>query len=382
VPPGRAAPALEALVGFGRLLRSRGLPATTGRVLTFCQAVAVLAPPDAERLYWAGRATLTTGPQHAADYDRAFADWFGPAEARTASSRVLLELDEATRERLASRLPDPPAPEAGEDEPGDAGRRLAGVVASAAEALATRDFDDLSEAERRQAEVLIRRLRVHLPSRRTRRLRPARAGRRMDLPRTVRRSLRTAGEPLYRAWRERQVEQRPLVLLLDVSGSMAAYSRALAQFGFAAASAGRRVEVFCFGTRLTRVTGALAARDPDAALAEVSVAVQDWGGGTRIGDSVKELLDRWRGHAALRGAVVVLCSDGLDRGDPEVLARQMARLGRLAHRVVWVNPLKGDPRYRPLARGMTAALPHVDVFLSGHNLASLQALCQVLGELP
>jgi uncharacterized protein with von Willebrand factor type A (vWA) domain len=368
-------------VGFGRLLRARGLPATTGRVLTFCRAVAVLAPPDLEQLYWAGRATLTSGPQQVGEFDRAFADWFGPAAAPAANARVRLELDDETRERLASRPGELLAP-ADQDEPGDADRRMSGAVASAAEALATRDFEDLSEVERRQAAALIRRLRVDLPRRRTRRLRPARSGRRMDLPRTVRRSLRTSGEPLHRTWRERHVKQRPLVLLLDVSGSMAAYSRALAQFGFAAASAGRRVEVFCFGTRLTRVTAALGARDPDAALAGVAAEVLDWGGGTRIGGSVKELLDRWRQHTALRGAVVVLCSDGLDRGDPELLARQMGRLARLAHRIVWVNPLKGDPRYQPLARGMTAALPHVDAFLSGHNLASLRALCRALGELP
>jgi uncharacterized protein with von Willebrand factor type A (vWA) domain len=151
------------------------------------------------------------------------------------------------------------------------------------------------------------------------------------------------------------------------------------QFGFAAMAAGRRVEVFCFGTRLTRVTRILAGRDPGRAMHEIGRRVADWEGGTRIGESLKALLDGWSQRAALRGAVVVICSDGLERGEPELLRVQMARLHRLAHRVVWVNPLKGSPRYQPLARGMAAALPSIDVFLPGHNLESLEELSRVLG---
>ena len=147
----------------------------------------------------------------------------------------------------------------------------------------------------------------------------------------------------------------------------------------AAMAAGRRVEVFVFGTRLTRVTRTLRTRDPDRALHEIGTRVRDWEGGTRIGESLKALLDGWSQRAALRGAVVVLCSDGLERGDPDLLSSQMARLRRLAYRVVWVNPLKGSPRYEPLARGMAAAMPSVDVFLSGHNLESLEQLGRVLG---
>jgi uncharacterized protein len=168
--------------------------------------------------------------------------------------------------------------------------------------------------------------------------------------------------------------------MLDVSGSMSAYSRAMMQFGYAAKRAGQRVEVFCFGTRLTRVTRALATRDPDRALDDIAELVPDWSGGTRIGDSLKDLLDAWAPHAAIRGSITVLCSDGLERGDPELLARQMARLGRLAHRVVWVNPLKGGSGYQPLARGMAVALAHVDVFLPGHNVASLETLGEVVGR--
>jgi uncharacterized protein with von Willebrand factor type A (vWA) domain len=183
---------------------------------------------------------------------------------------------------------------------------------------------------------------------------------------------------MRRAWKERRTRRRALVLVLDVSGSMAPYSRPLVEFAHAAAQAGRRVEVFCFGTRLTRITRALRTRDPGSALSAVSAAVTDWEGGTRIGESLKELVDGWSPRAALRGAIVVLCSDGLERGDPDLLARQMARLSRLAYRLVWVNPLKGSPRYEPLARGMAASLPFVDVFLPGHNLESLEALGRVV----
>jgi uncharacterized protein with von Willebrand factor type A (vWA) domain len=159
---------------------------------------------------------------------------------------------------------------------------------------------------------------------------------------------------------------------------MAPYSRPLVEFAHAAASAGGRVEAFCFGTRLTRITRQLKARDPEVALEAVGRAVVDWDGGTRIGESLKELLDEWSARSALRGSIVVFVSDGLERGDPRVLETQMARLGRLAYRVLWLNPLKGSPRYEPLARGMAASLPYIDVFLPGHNLESLEELAEAL----
>ena len=267
---------------------------------------------------------------------------------------------------------------AGEDEEAE-GESAIRIVASGAEVLREKSFAELTPEEQEQVAVLIRRLAVRVPSERTRRTRPASKGSAFDVRRTLRRSLRTQGEPFERAWRSRGSRHRPLVLLLDVSGSMAPYSRALLQFAFAAMAAGRRVEVFVFGTRLTRVTRTLRTRNPDRALHEIGRLVRDWEGGTRIGESVRSLLDGWSQRAALRGAVVVLCSDGLERGDPELLRAQMARLRRLAHRLVWVNPLKGSPRYEPLARGMAAALPSVDVFLSGHNLERVEELARVLG---
>ncbi|HEY6566175.1 MAG TPA: VWA domain-containing protein, partial [Actinomycetota bacterium] len=253
------------------------------------------------------------------------------------------------------------------------------IVASGAEVLRAKSFGQLTEEERIRVAALIRSLTVAVPRERTRRTRPSSKGSTFDLRRTLRRSLRTQGEPFDRAWRAKTTRNRPLVLILDISGSMAPYSRALMQFAYAAMAAGRRVETFVFGTRLTRVTRTLRTRDPDRALEEIGRQVEDWEGGTRIGESLKTLLDGWSQRAALRGAVVVLCSDGLERGDPDLLREQMARMRRLAHRVVWVNPLKGSPRYEPLARGMAAALPSVDVFLSGHNLESLEHLGRVLG---
>lgn len=381
---------LPPLVVFGRELRDHGLPVGTGRILTFCRAVAVLGLADRDSLYWAGRATMVSHPDRLGTYDEVFDAWYrslGPDPA----AELAIELD----------LPVPPHDELAPGEEGAVetiARSAAGswsgadedddvaegedsslrLVASAAEVLRAKSFSELTDEERDRVATLIRRLTISVPFERTRRTRPASKGERFDMRRTLRRSLRTQGEPFDRAWRARRTRTRPLVLILDISGSMAPYSRALLQFGYAAMAAGRRVEVFCFGTRLTRVTRTLRTKDPDRAMHEIGRTVADWEGGTRIGESLKVLLDGWSQRAALRGAVVVLCSDGLERGDPELLRSQMARLRRLAHTVVWANPLKGSPRYEPLARGMAAALPNVDVFLSGHNLESLEHLGRVL----
>jgi hypothetical protein len=376
------ADALERLVGFGRDLRRRGLGVGTDRVVTFCRAAAALGALDRRDLYWAGRATLVSRPEDLGVYDEAFDAWF--------RDDPRLEVRVAVPERLAAEADDPEgqrAPSVRPREVGDEGDGVdagdlaqARIVASAAEILREKSFADLTEEERARVARLIRRLAVQVPRRPTRRYRPVASGPRFDMRRTLRRSLRTQGEPFHRAWRDRGTRSRPLVLVLDISGSMAPYSRALVQFGFAAMAAGRRVEVFVFGTRLTRVTRILASTDPDRALHRIGRLVADWEGGTRIGESLKALLDGWSQRAALRGSIVVICSDGLERGEPDLLRRQMARLRRLVHRIVWVNPLKGSPRYEPLARGMAAALPSIDEFLPGHNLESLEELSRVLGD--
>ena len=387
---GRAAEPLGPLVAFGRELRARGLPVGTGRILTFVRAVAALGLTDRRSLYWAGRISMVARKEDLASYDLAFAAWY-----RSLRSEIEPEFLEPILPTFARPSEEGAAPEGleiqvarvaaewhalddGDEPPAPGDESAIRIVASAVEVLRSKSFADLSEEEREEVGRLIRALVVALPEERMRRTRPASKGDRFDVRRTLRRSLRTRGEPFERAWRDRRVRGRPLVLILDVSGSMSPYARALVQFGFAAMAAGRRVEVFCFGTRLTRVTRLLRTKDPDRALHEIGRTVSDWEGGTRIGESLKSLLDGWSQRAALRGAVVVLCSDGLERGDPDMLRQQMARLRRLAYKVVWVNPLKGSPRYEPLARGMAAALPSVDVFLSGHNLESLSELSRTL----
>jgi uncharacterized protein len=377
--PGPLAP----LVGFGRLLRAEGFPVGTGRILTFCRAVVALGLTDRDSLYWAGRVSLVASRADLGAYDEAFDAWYRSLHTK-GPLQIVLDLPADVPDDLAGEPPDDVQLSSGvvtqwrgaaEDDRPEAGDEQAiRIVASAVEVLRTKSFAHLSEDERRRVAKMIRELAIHVPIERTRRTHPSAKGARFDLRRTLRRSLRTHGEPFERGWRERRVRARPLVLILDVSGSMSPYARALLQFGYAAMATGRRVEVFCFGTRLTRVTRVLRTKDPDRAMHEIGRRVADWEGGTRIGESLKTLLDGWSQRAALRGAVIVLCSDGLERGDPEVLRTQMARLRRLAYRVVWANPLKGSPRYEPLARGMAAALPSVDAFVSGHNLESLEEL--------
>jgi uncharacterized protein len=368
------------LVGFGRYLRSRGLTVGTGRILSFCRAASVLDVLDATDLHLAARATLVSRPEDFDLLDEAFDRYFGRGGLELIAGTPLDRSSDSARDRPAEgetekeRVVTAARWSADQADGKPEGESAIRIVASDVERLWRKDFAELSEEERRAALARIRRLALVAPDRPSRRYRPSGQGERFDLRRTLRRSLRTEGEPFHRAWRKRRSRRRPLVLILDVSGSMAPYGRPLVEFAHAAATAGRQVEVFCFGTRLTRITRAVKTRDPQQALAAVGSAVTDWEGGTRIGDSLKELLDRWSARTALRGSVVVLCSDGLERGDPALLAAQMARLSRLAHRVLWLNPLKGSPRYEPLARGMAASLPFVDVFLPGHNLESLEAL--------
>jgi uncharacterized protein with von Willebrand factor type A (vWA) domain len=328
---------VERLVAFARALRAEGLAVGPGRVVEFCRAAAELPP---EELYWAGRLTLVSRPEEIPVYDRVFRGALEEEEPPVQSVTVV-------EEEVA--------------------------LASGEELLQTKSFADLTREELVELAALMRRLQLNVPNRRTRRREAARRGD-LDLRRTLRRSFRTSGEPVDRAWRSRRRKRRRLVLLLDVSGSMADYSRALVLFARAALQTDARWEAFCFGTRLTRITRALAVADPKEALRRAADEVVDWNGGTLIGDAVRALTRT----QVVRGAVVVICSDGLDVGEPELLRDEMARLSRLAHRVIWLNPLKEDPAYEPLARGMHAALPHIDVFLSGHDLASLEAAGEAL----
>jgi uncharacterized protein with von Willebrand factor type A (vWA) domain len=354
---------VERLVEFGRALRAEGLPVGTGRIQSFCRAVEEVGTRD---LYWAGRATLISRRDDVPAYDRVFRAFFGGDEPETA----------AAMRRVAVRVP--LAESTGGPDEARAGGQPAVALASGVELLRRKSFARCSPEELGRLAELMRRMRVDAPLRRSRRRRPAASGA-PDLRRTLRRSFRTGGEPLERAWRTRRRVRRRLVFVLDVSGSMADYSRALLMFGHAALRADPRWEAFCFGTRLTRLTKALASGAADVALTRATEEVFDWDAGTRIGESLASLLAR---HAnVVRGSVVVVCSDGLEVGDPELLREQMARLSRLAHAVVWLNPLREHPEYEPLARGMQAALPYVKVFASGHNLASLEEIGAQLGRI-
>lgn len=349
---------LTLLASFARRLREEGLMVGSDRVVAFARAAALLPPGDA---YWAGRSTLVARAEEIAVYDRVFAAFFGGEESPEPAAER-----EPTPRTVATAVADA--------NNGDAElATLAGWAASSVERLREKRFADFSDDELAEIARLTARVRPAVPTRRTRRLRAARRGS-FDIRRTARRAMRTGGDPIVRELRERGSRPRRLVLLLDVSASMEPYSRALLVFAHAALRSDRRWEAFCFGTRLTRITGALATRDADEALRRAAEEVFDWDGGTRIGASLKDFLDRFGHRGVARGAVVVICSDGLEVGEPSLLADQMARLSRLAYGVVWVNPLKGQTEYEPLAGGMRAALPYVDVFAAGDTVATLEAL--------
>jgi uncharacterized protein with von Willebrand factor type A (vWA) domain len=367
-------PELEvAAVGFARLLRGAGLDVPVGATITFAEALAEVGVDTRDRVYWSGRATLLRRPEDAAVYDRAFAAWwegrFDVDLRATVERELTLAFDSGAEENPADDRAD-------EDDANDA--PAVQVRYSRAEVLRERDFAAYTAAEFAEARKLMADLRLAGALRRSRRTRPSPRRRgRPDLRRTVRRALRAGGEPIDRAFVEASTRPRRLVLLCDVSGSMEPYARALVRFLHAAVVGRSRVEAFALGTRLTRITRELSSRDPDAAVAAAAHRVVDWSGGTRLGEGLRQFNDEWGVRGMARGAVVVILSDGWDRGDPEVLGEQMERLHRVAHRVIWVNPLKASPEFAPLARGMAAALPHVDEFVEGHSLASLEHLAEV-----
>ena len=360
-------------VAFARVLRGAGLDVPVGATLGFARALDCVGLGTESGVYWAGRATLVCRPDDIAVYDRAFDAFWGsdrpgadgeeePVPAPTAAFDVDLEPD-AT------------------DAEGSGGRPAVTVRWSPVETLRERDFASYTPAEFAQARRLMADLRLAGASRPSRRRRPStRIHGRPDIRRTVRRSLRAAGEVAPPAYHRTGTRPRPLVLLLDVSGSMEPYARAFVRFVHAAVVSRTRVEAFALGTRLTRVTRELSSRDPDAAVHAAAGRVADWSGGTRLGEGLRAFNDEWGVRGMARGATVVILSDGWDRGDPEALAEQMARLARVAHKIVWVNPLKASPGYAPLAQGMAAALPHVDVFVEGHSLAALEQVAAVIAE--
>ena len=362
------------MTGFARALRAGGVAADGTRLTTAIEALGLIDPLDAEQVYWAGRVTLCGEPDDLPRYDAVFDAWF------------------------RGRLPRPAAPPAGgsparvlqmrplsggqgeQQDEADSDDEVLRTAASDTEVLRHRDVTELTDLERDEINELIALLTPRVGARRTRRRRP-RGRDRVDLSRTLRSMLRDGGEIAEPARLRPRIKPRRLVLLLDVSGSMSPYADILLRFAHAAVRvAPATTEVFTVSTRLTRITRQLRLRDPEQALAAAGSAVPDWSGGTRLGESLRAFLDLWGQRGTARGAVVVLASDGWERGDASLLGEQMARLSRLVHSLIWVNPHRGKEGFAPITSGMRAALPHCDELLAGHTLDALHRLADVIAH--
>src|SRR4051812_3937943 len=361
------------MTGFARALRANGVAADPSRLAAAVAALHHVDPLDAEQVYWTGRVTLCAEPDDLPRYDAVFDAWFRgrlPAPGDGGTGRP------GTTVRVRPLAGGPDEESAGDED----GEEPLHTAASAAEVLRHRDLAALTDAERAEVNQLVALLAPRVAHRRTRRNRPGgRDG--VDVPRTVRRLLRSGGEPVELPRRRPRVKPRRLVLLLDVSGSMSPSADVLLRFAHAAVRvAPASTEAFTLGTRLTRITRALRLRDPDDALAAAGAAIPDWSGGTRLGESLQAFLDLWGQRGTARRAVPVLVPEGWERGDAALLGEQMARLARLAHAVVWVNPHRGKEGFAPVTAGMRAALPHVDDLVAGHTLAALHDLAEVIAH--
>lgn len=359
-------------VAFARVLRRLGLAVPIGSVIDFSESLGLLGLERREGVYWAARSTLVRRPEDLGVFDRAFAVFW----ERRRGDQSVDEDDEPIKVTIA--MDDGDEGEAPPDAAEHSDDPTLQLRFSAMETLRNKDFAAYDDDELQLAQGLMSTLRFAGPPRRSYRSRPSQHGTEHDLRATVRSSLRAGGEPIRRHWREPGDRLRRLVLLLDVSGSMEPYARGMLTFVHAAVAGRQRVEAFAMGTRLTRVTRELSSRDPDKALQQASARVLDWSGGTRLGECLTRFNDEWGVRGMARGAIVVILSDGWDRGDPGVLGEQMQRLSRIAFRTVWVNPLKVTPGYAPLARGMAAALPFVDAFVEGHSVAAMEELAATI----
>jgi uncharacterized protein with von Willebrand factor type A (vWA) domain len=387
--PGEAL--VRRLTGFGRVLREAGAEVGPGRLQDAVLALATVDVRSRDDVYWAMRCTLVSHQKDIQAFESAFAAFWERAPAAPPEDAMPLPMPSqaespgdvgahaGTRERSLSRSSEDDDP--GADASDDASSE-GGMAWSAAERLRELDFASYTAAELRASRRLMDRIARAAPRRASRRLAAAHDGRHLDKRRTLRAGMRTEGYPIERHWRRTRIVPRKLVFLVDVSGSMEPYARAMIMFLQAAVREGGHVEAFTFGTRLTRVTAELEGHDPERALRAAAHAVHDWAGGTRIGDALAAFNARWAPRGLTRGAVIVIASDGWERGDPKTVAEAMERLSRAAHAIVWVNPLAGDPDYKPLAQGMAAALPYVTHFVPGQNLRALEGLAAVLEELP
>ena len=383
---------LPPLVGaLSRRLHDAGVPITPGRSVDFARALTLVEPISRRRLYWTARAVFVSDPSQVKAFDQVFFSVFGvradaehdaleerrtvgtpPDDRRTSDRRASDRQD--SRPSLPSSLPSER-----DTEEDSAELEVPLAIASDEELLGQKSFDALEPHELAQLYRLMSRLRLVAPRRRTRRYEKGRRGEHIDLRRTLRASLRTSGDPIRLARRHRRVTRRRLVMLCDISGSMEPYARAYLQFLTCAAGSGPNAEAFVFATRLTRLTRALASRNPERAIQRAAAAAPDWSSGTRIGDALREFNNRHGRRGMARGAVIVILSDGWERGDPMLVGREMERLARLAHRIVWVNPRVGADAFSVRSAGMMAALPHCDALVSGHNFRALDEVAEAIG---
>ena len=382
---------LPALAGsFGRAVAAAGIPVTPERSARFARTLTLTPPTTRTKLYWAARLAFVSAPEQLDAFDRVFDGVFGgladPAADRGDPNAPPLRRPEPPRPRPPLELPPLPAgsiapPSTDLRDPGesdaDDARELPIAAASSEERLAERDFAELEPDELRALRRLIAELALAPPPRRSRRLRRDPHGARLDVRATLRASGRTGGDPAHLVLRRRLERPRRLVLLCDISGSMEPYARAFLQLLHAAVG-GADAEAFVFATRLTRITRALRGAHPDLAIERAAATAHDWSSGTRIGDALKRFNDEYGRRGMARGAVVVIVSDGWERGEPRLVAEQMERLGRLAHRIVWVNPRSASPGFAPSTGGMAAALPYCDALVSGHSARALSTVADAI----
>ena len=374
---------------FGDRLHSAGIPVTPERSGRFAAALDLTSPATYDDVYWAARVTLISGHEQLDQFDCVFAHYFGELADQAAargdptSSKAKSESQQRSSESTDDRRGAAGVGRSGDDQrigddEGVEGETLAMTV-SGDEYLHRADYAALTPSELMTLRMLMARMRLAPPNRTRRRTHRSPTGKRIDMRATIRRSQRTGGDPVEQILRRRTTRARRLVLLADISGSMEPYARAYLQLLHCAAG-GANAETFVFATRLTRLTRQLRIRNPNVALQRAAASAPDWAGGTRLGDALKAFNDGWGRRGLARGAVLLIVSDGWDAGDPTVVAEQMARLSRLAYRVVWVNPRKQSSSYQPLVAGMAAALPHVDTFVSGHSLEAMFEVLDAIGR--
>jgi uncharacterized protein with von Willebrand factor type A (vWA) domain len=390
-------PALAAR--FGRRLAQAGIPVTPERSARFADALALTRPVARRRLYWTARAALVSDPSQVRAFDRVFREVFGSriggddaaptdpdADREPAPDDARAPVGSPPRPSSAESSPQPtaghPSDSPGGDSEDDERELAVPIAASDEERLRAKRFDALEADELAALYELMGQLRIAAPLRRTRRAEHHRLGDRIDLRRTLRRGLHTGGDPVRLSKRRRRTLPRRIVLLCDISGSMEPYARAYLRFLTAAAGSGPHAEAFVFATRLTRVTRALATRSPDRAIERAAAAAPDWSSGTRIGEALRAFNDRHGRRGMARGAIVVILSDGWECGDPELVAREMERLSRLAHRIIWVNPRAAARDFAPRTGGMAAALPYLDALVRGDSLDALADVVDAIAAAP